>query len=76
MNTWIAAYFLCGAGFGLLSYTRKHLFSEGPERPTDPSQRGLADGRLAWVLICSGLWPLMLLTGIHSYWQLRKRRVE
>lgn len=76
MDTWIAAYFLCGACFGLATFSRKHLFSEGPERPVDPAQRGPADSRLAWVLICSGLWPLMLLTGLCSFWRLRHRRSE
>jgi hypothetical protein len=76
VNTWIAAYFGWGACFGLATFSRKHLFSEGPERPLDAAQRGLADSRLVWALICSGLWPLMLLTGILSYWRLHKRRSE
>ncbi len=75
MNLWIALYFLCGACFGLATFSSKHLFSEGPERQVDPARREAMDGRLMWVLICSFLWPIMALTGLSSLWRLRGRRV-
>lgn len=75
MNTWIAVYFLCGACFGLATFSNKHLFSEGPERRVDPARREPMDGRLAWVLICGCLWPITALTGIYSFLRLRRARV-
>ena len=75
MNIWIALYFVCGACFGLATFSRKHLFSEGPERPVDAANRQATDGRLVWVLICAGLWPLMALTGLWSFWRPWRRRV-
>lgn len=74
MNTWIAVYFVCGGCFGLATFSRKHLFSEGPERRVDAADRQAADGRLVWVLICACLWPVMAFTGLWSFWRLRGRR--
>ena len=76
MNAWIAVYFVCGACFGLATFSNKHLFSEGPERRVDPARREPMDGRLAWVLICACLWPIMALTGLSSFMRLRRQRVR
>ena len=66
-----------GACFGLATFSRRHLFSEGSSRA---AQRGDEDDTLAqrviWVLSCSALWPLMLLTGAVSLWRLRSVRVR
>lgn len=76
MTLWIAAYIIGGAVFGLASFSHKHLFSEGPERRVEPGQRETMDGRVAWVVLCSALWPLMTLTGVYSFWRLRQQRVR
>lgn len=68
----IAAYALFGACFGLLSFSRRHLFSEGPSRRADDGAAGKLGARLAWALVCSGLWPLMALTGLYSWWRLSR----
>ena len=71
------AFLAFGACFGLATFSRRHLFSEGPSRA---SQGGDADDtlvqRVIWVLVCSGLWPLMALTGLVSLWRLRRVRVQ
>lgn len=72
MNLWIVAYLVFGASFGLATFSRKHLFSEGREQPVDPARRGALDGRIAWMLICSALWPIMALAGMMSLARLRK----
>lgn len=72
MNLWIVAYMVLGAGFGWVTYSRKHLFSEGRERPVDPARRELADSRLVWTLVCTALWPLMAIAGLMSFWRLRQ----
>jgi uncharacterized iron-regulated membrane protein len=74
MTVWIACFFVLGACFGLASYSRRHLFSEGPSRPTDAAGRTWLDGRIAWVVLCSALWPLMALTGLVSWWKLARAR--
>lgn len=74
MNSAIAAFFAFGACFGLATYSIRHLFSEGPTRPGMQASRNFLDGRFMWVLICSSLWPLMALTGVHSVWRLARTR--
>jgi hypothetical protein len=69
----IVGFLAFGALFGLATYSRRHLFSEGPTRPPPAGPRGPADGRVMWVLICTPLWPLMALTGAHSLWRLWRR---
>lgn len=68
----IAAYAGFGACFGLLSFSRRHLFSEGPSRRADDTTKGQLGARLAWALVCSGLWPLMALTGLYSWWRMSR----
>ncbi|MBT9488769.1 MAG: hypothetical protein IV093_14775 [Rubrivivax sp.] len=70
----IACFALFGAGFGWLSYSRRHLFSEGATRPAEGADPHPLAGRLGWSLLCSGLWPLMALTGLHSWWRLSRAR--
>lgn len=73
-STPIVLYLLFGFCFGLATFSRRHLFSEGPSRAEDAElHRGLRP-RLTWALLCSGLWPLMLLTGLHTCWVLWRRR--
>lgn len=72
LNLVITSYAVFGACFGLLTFSRRHLFSEGPSRRTDDGAAGTAGARVMWVLICSGLWPLMALTGLYSWWRLSR----
>jgi hypothetical protein len=69
------AFLAVGVCFGLATFSRRHLFSEGP------SARDGDDGdtpvqRVIWVLSCSALWPLMMLTGVVSLWRLRRVRMQ
>jgi hypothetical protein len=75
---WIVVSFaLFGAVFGLASYPWRHLFSEGATPPAEGEDPHPVSGRLGWALLCSGLWPLMVLTGLHSWWRIaRKRRAR
>jgi hypothetical protein len=63
--TWpLACFLLFGAAFGWLSFAHRHRFSEG----VTPPQAGDAVGmqwpaRLAWLALCTLLWPLLMLTG-------------
>lgn len=72
MTAAIVGFLVFGALFGLVTYSRRHLFSEGPTSRSTEGSRGPADGRLMWVLICTALWPLMALTGVHSLWRLAR----
>ncbi len=69
----ITSYAVFGACFGLLTFSRRHLFSEGPSRRTEDGAAGTLGARVMWALICSGLWPLMALTGLYSWWRLSRR---
>jgi len=70
----IALFALFGAVFGWLSYPSRHLFSEGASRPSEGPGRHPVAGRMGWSLLCAGLWPLMVLTGLHSWWRLSRAR--
>lgn len=70
----IVLFLLFGAVFGLASFSHRHLFSEGPTRRDESVAPPGLKARLGWALLCSGLWPVMLLTGLHSWWVLWRRR--
>jgi hypothetical protein len=71
----IVLFLAFGASFGLATFSNRHLFSEGPSRR---GQAGDADDtllqRVIWVLSCSALWPIMVLTGAYGLW--RRARVR
>ena len=73
MNIYIYMFLVFGALFGLLTYPQRHLFSEGPQKPTGKDD-GSAGGRLFWVSVCTFLWPLMVVTGVNSALILAKRK--
>lgn len=69
----IVLFPLAGLVFGLLTYSRRHLFGEGPpEQYTDP-QDGF-NSRLFWVSICTFLWPIQLVGGLHGLWRVYRAR--
>ena len=72
MTTPIVLFIVFGAGFGWVTFSRRHLFSEGPSRRPDPAEPESLGARLVWVMVCSALWPLMVLTGMYSLWRLRR----
>ena len=74
MNLPIALFLIFGFCFGLVSYSNRHLFSEGPTRRKDKTENDPLDGRLMWTLTCTMLWPIMVLTGLNSWWILSRRR--
>ena len=67
-------YLFVGACFGLASFPYRHLFSEGPEKVNSSEQTSLLRGRLFWVLVCTWLWPIMVLTGMNTAWIISKRK--
>jgi hypothetical protein len=74
MTTPIVLFLVFGAFFGLATYSRRHLFSEGPTSRAEPGAKDPLGGRLMWALLCTCLWPLMVLTGLHTAWLLARRR--
>jgi hypothetical protein len=64
----IVLYLAAGLVFGLLTYSRRHLFGEGPpDQYVDPKD-GL-QGPLFWVTICIFLWPVQIVSGLHGLWR-------
>lgn len=74
MNAYIALFLLFGAFFGIATFTRRHLFSEGPRAPDGPSEAASVASRIMWVLVCVALWPLMVVAGINTAWIMTKRK--
>ena len=76
MNTYLIVFLIIGAGFGLVSFPNRHLFSEGPTQTAENTQPGSAGSRIVWALVCTFLWPLLLLAGLNSARILARRRRE
>lgn len=69
----IALFIVTGALFGLLTHRHRHLFSEGHTKRSAADDTDPMQGRVAWTLLCSALWPLMAMTGVFSWWAKRGR---
>ncbi len=74
LNIYIALFLLFGAVFGLSTYSYQHIFSEGPHKVETPQGGSTLGGRVLWALVCSFLWPIMVLTGLNSARILAKRK--
>jgi hypothetical protein len=72
--TYICLFLIFGACFGYVTYSQRHLFSEGPSKPKGSDQASTLAGRIFWVLLCTLLWPIMAITGINTAWILFKRK--
>jgi hypothetical protein len=73
-TTFISLYILFGACFGFITFSQRHLFSEGPHTAKELDENPFFESRIFWVLLCAMLWPIMVLTRIHTAWLLQKRR--
>jgi preprotein translocase subunit SecG len=76
LTIYIALFLLCGAVFGLVTFTKRHLFSEGPKEIEQSSDDNNLVSRVMWILICAFLWPIMVLTGLNSLRILSKRKAD
>jgi hypothetical protein len=74
--TYIGLYLFFGACLGFFTYTQRHLYSEGPLKAIDSDQTSLLEGRVFWALLCTLLWPIMVITRINTAWVLFKRKKQ
>jgi amino acid permease len=74
--TVIYLFLIFGAFFGFATYSKRHLFSEGPQKAKDSEQTPTLKGRIYWIMLCTLLWPIMVITGINTAWILFKRKRE
>ena len=74
--TFICLYLFFGACFGFATYSQRHLFSEGPRKALNSDQTSFLEGRVFWVMVCTCLWPIMVITGINTAWVLFKRKKQ
>ena len=70
----ICLFLMFGAIFGFVTYSKRHLFSEGPQKAKESNQTSSLGSRIFWVLVCTLLWPIMVITGMNTAWILYKRR--
>ncbi len=74
MNIYIYLFLLFGAVFGLSTFSYRHIFSEGPQQ-IEATEGGVTLGsRLLWTMVCTFLWPIMVLTGLNSARIMAKRK--
>ena len=76
MNAYIASFLVVGAVFGLTTYSVRHLFSEGPHKPENTPETQSLSARIFWVMVCTFLWPVMVLTGVNSAFIIARRKRE
>jgi hypothetical protein len=74
VNVYIYAFLIFGFCFGLATFSCRHLFSEGPTKMDYAEAISSLTGRIYWALVCTFLWPVMILTGLNSVWVLAKKR--
>lgn len=74
MNDYIFYFLVFGCCFGIVSFPFRHLFSEGPTKIRAAGEENFLSGRIFWALVCTFLWPILILTGLNSAWILAKRR--
>jgi hypothetical protein len=70
----IPLFLAAGAVFGWLTYPHRHLFGEGPPDPRRPDLTDGLKGRAFWVVVCTFLWPLQVVSGLHGLWRMRAAR--
>ena len=66
MNIYIYLFLLFGALFGLSTFSYRHIFSEGPHQIDSAEGAHSLGSRLLWAMVCTFLWPIMVLTGLNS----------
>ena len=76
MSIYIFVFLVFGAVFGLVTFSRRHLFSEGPKKVEESTEDNNLGRRVMWILICTFLWPIMVLTGLNSLRILSKRKAD
>lgn len=74
LNIYIVVFLLFGAGFGLMTFSYRHIFSEGPNKVETSPNGPTLTSRVLWAMVCTFLWPIMVLTGLNSAWILAKRK--
>jgi hypothetical protein len=75
-TTFISLFILFGTCFGFATYSQRHLFSEGPHKAKDSDEAPFFESRFFWVPLCALLWPIMVITRIHTAWLLHKRKKQ
>ena len=76
MTIYIFVFLVFGAVFGLVTFSRRHLFSEGPKKVEESTEDNNLGRRVILMLICTFLWPIMVLTGLNSLRILSKRKAD
>jgi len=66
VNIYIYLFLLFGAVFGLTTFSYRHIFSEGPHQIESTEAAHSLGSRVLWAMVCTFLWPIMVLTGLNS----------
>ena len=72
-NIYIFLLLLLGAVFGLSTYSYRHIFSDGHQQVETAKGGAKLGSRVLWAMVCTFLWPTMVLTGLNSARILAKR---
>ena len=75
MEPEMVVFLMFGALFGLITYSNRHLFSEGTTTRSQGA-RDPADTRLMWVAMTCFLWPIFIVSGVYTAWYRSRRRAR
>lgn len=74
LNIYIVMFLSFGALFGLSTFSYQHIFSEGPHKVNAGEGGPTLGARVLWAMVCTFLWPVMILAGLNSAWILARRK--
>jgi hypothetical protein len=74
VSLYISLFLVFGAVFGLSTFSYRHIFSEGPQQVETAEVSSTLGSRVLWAMVCTFLWPIMLLTGLNSARILARRK--
>ena len=52
----------------------RSFIREGPDQLETPEAGSNLGSGVLWAMVCTFLWPIMVLTGLNSAWILAKRK--
>jgi hypothetical protein len=74
VNIYIYLFLLFGAVFGFATFSYRHILSEGPHQIETTEGGSMLGSRVLWAMVCTFLWPIMVLTGLNSARIMAKRK--
>ncbi len=76
MTLSIRLFLAFGCFFGLATFSKRHLFSEGPHQAAAGAAHRDWRELALWAAVCTFLWPIMVVSGLNTAWVLARRKAR